>query len=74
MHSKRKIDFDEDKEDYMPTQSTTTSQSVLPTVKEAEFKIDPNITFHGDHVVPKEEPIEWDNLPLPDLNLPIFSK
>ncbi|KAL8092947.1 hypothetical protein AgCh_034994 [Apium graveolens] len=55
---KRKIDFDEDKEDYMPAQSTTTSQSVIPTVKEAEFKVDPNITFHGDPVIPKDEPID----------------
>ncbi|KAL8157305.1 hypothetical protein AgCh_002124 [Apium graveolens] len=74
IHAKRKINFDKDKEDYMPAQSIITSQSVIPTVKEAEFKVDPNITFHSDPVVLKVEPIDWDSLPLPDLNLPIFAK
>ncbi|KAL8105366.1 hypothetical protein AgCh_029239 [Apium graveolens] len=69
--SKRKLDFNDDKEDYMPVQSKTSSQPAIPTVKEAEFKVDPNITFHGEPVIPKDEPVDWDSLPLPDLNIPI---
>ena len=39
---KRKLDFDEDKEEYMP--------------------------------IPKDEPIDWKSLPLPDLNILITTK
>ncbi|KAL8114359.1 hypothetical protein AgCh_021280 [Apium graveolens] len=72
--AKRKLDLNEDKEEYMPTQSTTSSQSAIPTLEEAEFKVDPNITFHGEPVIPKDEPIDWDSLSLPDLNIPIYAK
>ncbi|KAL8109540.1 hypothetical protein AgCh_025597 [Apium graveolens] len=46
--SKRKLDFNDDKEEYMTIQSTTSSQPAIPTLKEAEFKVDPNITFHAE--------------------------
>ncbi|KAL8146501.1 hypothetical protein AgCh_004288 [Apium graveolens] len=74
IHAKRNINFNEDKEDYMPTQSTNSSQPAIPTLKEAESKADSTITFHGDPVIPKDKPIDWDSLSLPDLNLPIFAK
>ncbi|KAL8147850.1 hypothetical protein AgCh_005247 [Apium graveolens] len=51
IHTKRKIDFNDDKEDYMPVKSITSSQPAIPTVKEAEFKV----------VVPKDEPIDCDS-------------
>ncbi|KAL8148041.1 hypothetical protein AgCh_005398 [Apium graveolens] len=72
--AKRKLDFNEDKEEYMPTQSTTTSQLAIPILEEAEFKVDPNITFHDEPVIPNDKPIDWDSLPLPDLNIPIYAK
>ncbi|KAL8148224.1 hypothetical protein AgCh_005543 [Apium graveolens] len=52
--AKRKLDFNEDKEDYMSIQSTTSSQPAIPTVKEVEFKVDPNITFHGEPIISKD--------------------
>ncbi|KAL8132983.1 hypothetical protein AgCh_008448 [Apium graveolens] len=48
--------------------------TAIPTLKEAEFKVDPNITFHGEPVIPKDEPIDSDSLPLLDLNNPIQVK
>ncbi|KAL8148652.1 hypothetical protein AgCh_005859 [Apium graveolens] len=64
----------DDKEEYIPIQSTTSSQPAIPTLKEVEFKVDPNITFHGEPVIPKDESIDWDSLPLPDLNILIQVK
>ncbi|KAL8107131.1 hypothetical protein AgCh_023793 [Apium graveolens] len=72
--AKRKLDFSEDKEECMPTQSITSSQPAIPTLEDAEFKVDPNITFHGEPVISTNEPIDWDNLPLLDLNIPIYAK
>ena len=36
--------------------------------------MDPYRNIHGEPIVPKDEPIEWENIPIPDFNLPILSK
>ncbi|KAL8124235.1 hypothetical protein AgCh_012030 [Apium graveolens] len=41
---------------------------------QSEFKIYPDIIFHGEPVIPKDEPVDWESLPLPDLNIPIQTK
>ncbi|KAL8115285.1 hypothetical protein AgCh_021943 [Apium graveolens] len=71
---KRKMDFDEDKEEYMPTQSTSTSQPVMPTMVQAKFKVYSDMNFHGEPIIPKDEPIDWESLSLPDLNILILTK
>ncbi|KAL8088330.1 hypothetical protein AgCh_038199 [Apium graveolens] len=55
-------------------ESITSTQTSKPSKVQDEFKVDPTKNFHGEPIVPKDEPIDWDSLPLPDLNLPIFNK
>ncbi|KAL8112553.1 hypothetical protein AgCh_020031 [Apium graveolens] len=72
---KRRLDFNDDKmEDYTPNQSTSPTQTSKPSVVQEESKVDPTRNFHGELIVPKDEPVDWDSLPLPELNLPIFNK
>ncbi|KAL8120932.1 hypothetical protein AgCh_017929 [Apium graveolens] len=72
--SKEEAGFDEEKEEYMPTQSTTTSRPTLPTMEQAEFKVYSDINFHGKPIFPEDEPIDWESQPIPDLNIPIPTK
>ncbi|KAL8092892.1 hypothetical protein AgCh_034950 [Apium graveolens] len=76
LHSKRKVNFNEEGlEDQFPKKSTfTTTQTSMPSVAHEEFKIDPSKNFHGEPIIPKDEPIDWDSLPIPELNLPHFMK
>lgn len=72
---KRKLDFsDEELEDYIPKQSTSTTQTSKPSVVHEEFKVDPTKNFHGEPIISKDEPIDLESLPIPELNLPIFNK
>ncbi|KAL8091399.1 hypothetical protein AgCh_033854 [Apium graveolens] len=44
-----------------------------PLVVFKEFKVvDPTRNIHGEPIVPNDEPVDWDSLPIPELNLPIF--
>ncbi|KAL8115271.1 hypothetical protein AgCh_021929 [Apium graveolens] len=75
LHSKIKLDFsDEEMEEYTPKQSITLTQTSKPSVVHEEFKVDPIKNFHGEPIVPKEGPIDWESLPIPELNLSIFNK
>ena len=73
-HSKRKLDFsDEEMEDYIPKKSTTSTQTSKPLVVFEEFKVvDPTRNIHGEPIIPKDEPVDWDSLPIYELNFPIF--
>ena len=70
------MNFDEEGlEDQFPKKSTfTTTQTSMPSVAHEEFKIDPSKNFHGEPIIPKDEPIDWDSLLIPELNLPHFMK
>ncbi|KAL8100349.1 hypothetical protein AgCh_032558 [Apium graveolens] len=46
----------------------------MPSVAYEEFKIDPSKNFHDEPIIPKDESIDWDSLPIPELNLPQFIK
>ncbi|KAL8100673.1 hypothetical protein AgCh_032796 [Apium graveolens] len=72
----RKLDFsDEEMEGYFPKESMPTkTQTSMPSVAHEEFKIDPSKNFYGEPIIPKDEPIDWDSLPIPKLNLPQFMK
>ncbi|KAL8103767.1 hypothetical protein AgCh_028099 [Apium graveolens] len=61
-------------EDYIPKYSTTSTQTSKPSVVHEEFKVDPAKNFHGEPIIPKDEAIDWESLPIPELNLPIFNK
>ncbi|KAL8148766.1 hypothetical protein AgCh_005941 [Apium graveolens] len=73
LHSKRKVNFNnEEFEDQFPKKPTTTTQTSKPSVVFEEFKVvDPTRNIHGEPIVPKDEPVDWDILPIPELNLPI---
>ncbi|XP_074356097.1 uncharacterized protein LOC141695778 [Apium graveolens] len=52
-------------------QSTTSSQPTVSTKKPVEVKFYPEINFYGEPIIPKDEPIDWDSIPLTDLNIPV---
>ncbi|KAL8089554.1 hypothetical protein AgCh_039139 [Apium graveolens] len=75
--TKRKLDIvDKELENQFPKESTpTTTQASKPSVVFENMKVvDPYRNIHGEPIVPKDEPIEWENIPIPDFNLPILSK
>lgn len=41
-------------------EETETKSQPLPS-KPEPFTIDPNFNIHGEPIIPKEEPIDWDN-------------
>ncbi|KAL8147819.1 hypothetical protein AgCh_005219 [Apium graveolens] len=49
---KRMLDFDEDRDEYMPTQSTTSNQTTMPTMEQGEFKVYLDKNFHGETIIP----------------------
>ena len=64
---------DEELEDQFPKKPTTTTQTSKPSVVFEEFKVvDPTRNINGEPIIPKDEPVDWDSLPIPELNLPIF--
>ncbi|KAL8155012.1 hypothetical protein AgCh_000400 [Apium graveolens] len=73
---KRKLDFSDEKmEDYISKKSTTSTQTTKPSMVFEEFKVvDPTRNIHGEPIIPKDEPVDWDNLAIPELNFPIFNK
>ncbi|KAL8146795.1 hypothetical protein AgCh_004511 [Apium graveolens] len=74
--TKRKLNFvGKELEDQFPKESTsTTTQASKPTVVFEDIKmVDPYRNIHGEPIVPKDEPIDWESLPIPDFNLPILS-
>lgn len=55
---KRKLDFsDDDEDEKIVTQSTTTTQTSMPSKAPEEFKVDPSKNFHDEPIIPKDEPI-----------------
>ena len=48
-----------------------TSQATMPV---EELKIDPSMNYHGEPILPKDEPIDWENLPMPTFNFSIPTK
>ncbi|KAL8155478.1 hypothetical protein AgCh_000751 [Apium graveolens] len=75
--TKRKLDIvDKELENQFPKESTsTTTQASKPSVIFEDIKVvDPYRNIHGEPIVPKDELIEWENIPIPDFNLPILSK
>ena len=74
--TKRKLDIvDNELENQFPKESTsTTTQASKPSVVFEDIKVvDPYRNIHGEPIVPKAEPIDWESLPIPDFNLPILS-
>ncbi|KAL8113381.1 hypothetical protein AgCh_020631 [Apium graveolens] len=63
-------------ENQFPKESTpTTTQASEPSVVFEDIKVvDPYRNIHGEPIMPKDEPIEWENIPIPDFNIPILSK
>ena len=63
-------------EDQFPKESITAkTQASKPSVVFEDIRVvDPYRNIHGEPIVPKDEPIEWDKIPIPDFNLPILSK
>ncbi|KAL8119031.1 hypothetical protein AgCh_016509 [Apium graveolens] len=75
--TKRKLDIvDKELNDQFPKESTpSTTQASKPSVVFEDIRVvDPCRNIHGEPIVPKDEPIEWENIPIPDFNLPILSK
>ncbi|KAL8099250.1 hypothetical protein AgCh_031785 [Apium graveolens] len=66
---------DEEMDDYIPKKSTTSTQTSKPSMVFEEFKVvDPTRNIHGEPIIPKDEPVDWNSLPVPKLNLLIFNK
>ena len=66
---------DEELEDQFPKKHTTTTQTSKPSVVFEEFKVvDPTRNIHGEPIIPKDEPVDWDSFLIPELNFPIFNK
>ena len=63
--------FEEENEESNPTQSTTTNQPTMPIMEQVEIKVHPGVNFHGELIIPKVEPIDWESLPIRELNIPI---
>ncbi|KAL8088030.1 hypothetical protein AgCh_037971 [Apium graveolens] len=76
LRSKRKLDFsDEEMQDYIPKKATTSTHTSKPSVVFEEFKVvDLTKNIHGESIIPKDKPVDWDNLPIPELNFSIFNK
>ncbi|KAL8148108.1 hypothetical protein AgCh_005451 [Apium graveolens] len=75
--TKRKLDIvDKELEDQFPQVPTpaTTQASKSSVVFEDIKVVDPYRNIHDEPIVPKDKPIEWDNIPIPDFSLPILSK
>ncbi|KAL8108799.1 hypothetical protein AgCh_025042 [Apium graveolens] len=75
--TKRKLDIvDKELEDQFPKESTSsTTQASKPSVVFEDIRVaDPYKNIHGEPILPKDEPIEWENIPIPDFNLPILRK
>jgi len=75
--TKRKLDIvDKGLEDQFPKVPTpATTQASKPSVVFEDIRVvDPYRNIHGEPIVPKDEPIEWDKIPIPDFSLPILSK
>ena len=53
------------------TEDKPASQATKPV---EEFRVDPSMNYHGEPILPKDEPIDWDNLPMPSFNFPIPTK
>ena len=56
--AKAKRWYDDDK-----IEETETKSHPLPSIPEP-FTIYPNFNIHGEPIIPKEEPIDWDNIKL----------
>ncbi|KAL8088859.1 hypothetical protein AgCh_038574 [Apium graveolens] len=75
--TKKKLDMvDKELENQFPKKSTpTTTQASKPSVIFEDIKVvDPYRNIHGEPIVPKDEPVEWENIQIPDFYLPILNK
>ncbi|KAL8155490.1 hypothetical protein AgCh_000760 [Apium graveolens] len=68
--TKRKLVFEEEKEKTIAN-SVYYHKSTMSIMEQAEIKVHPDVNFHGEPIIPKDEPMDWESLPIPELNIPI---